>query len=341
MEKKLRKYQYSESFNVDKIEMLKKIPCKYHLIILSSDVSGNDIMKGYIYFNNPRSKYNVENNLRVNGIIPIYEKSFEIYKEMMECEKLWEQGDPPKREKANSKTNDDTMIKIIDKVLKHTEKMVKTTMKQSTEVMKSNTIQNQQLLQELAKTIMLTNNTMMNSNNNNTNSNNQTTNNKITNINVFLNEECKDAITLKEFIERIVIEDSDIIRIRDKGYVDSVVYKMTEELKTYDLKKRPIHCSDIKREMMHIKDQSGWTRENAGDSKPINSAIARISQFQSRKMTDYYSKMDTEIGTRGFEEQARVMYNISTGGGNPELYNRKIMKQLVERVYLNMKELNE
>ena len=338
MEKKLRKYQYSQVFNVDKIETLKLIPCKYHLIILTTDICGNDIMKGYIYFNNPRSKYNVENNLRVNHVIPIYEKSFEIYKEMLEGEKLWEYGDPPKREKTSTKTNDDTMIKIIDKVLKHTEKMVKTTMEQSTEVMKSNVVQNQQLLQELAKTIMLTNNTMTNSNNNNTNTN---SNNKITNINVFLNEECKDAITLKEFIEKMVIEDEDIIRIRDKGYVDSVVYKITEELKTYDLKKRPIHCSDIKREMMHIKDQTGWTREQASDSKPINRAIARISQFQCRKMTDYYSKMDTEIGSSGFEEQARVMYNISTGGGNPESYNKKIMKQLVEKVYLNMKELND
>ena len=335
MEKRVRKYHYSLLFDVDKIEHLKSVHCIYHLLVHATDICGNEIIKGYICFNYARTKNSVENNLNVKRVIPIYEKSFEIYKEMIENDKFWEQGDPPKREKSSSKTNDDTMVKIISQVLKHTEKMVKTTVEQSTEVIKASTIQNQQLIHELAKTIMLTNNTMTNSNNNNTNSNN-----KITNINVFLNEECKDAITLKEFIEKIVIEDSDIVRIRDKGYVDSVVYKMTEELKTYDLKKRPIHCSDIKREMMHIKDQTGWTRESASDSKPINNAIARISQFQSRKMTDYYSKIDTEIGSRGFEEQAKVMYNISTGGGNPELYNKKIMKQLVEKIYLNMKELN-
>ena len=335
MEKKQRKYTYFVSFNEDKIVSLKDIKCKYHLMVYNKDISGNNVINGYICFNNPRSKYNVENYLRVNNITPICEKSFKVYKEMSECDKYWEYGEPPKREKININTNNDTMVKIINQVLKHTEKMVKTTVDQTTEVMKANVIQNQQLIQELTKTIMLTNNTMTNSNNNNTNSNN-----KITNINVFLNEECKDAITLKEFIEKIVIQDEDIVRIRDKGYIESVVYKITEELKNYDLKTRPIHCSDTKREMMHIKDQTGWTREQASDSTPINNAIARISQFQCRKMTDYYSKMNTEMGSSGFEEQAHVMARISNGGGNPDVYNKKIIKQLVEKVYINTKELN-
>ena len=108
-----------------------------------------------------------------------------------------------------------------------------------------------------------------NSYNNNTfqqNSNNQ--NHTHFNMQVFLNETCKDAINIGEFVDSVKISLQDIERVGSLGYVEGISQIILRNLKQLDVCKRPIHCSDVKREIIHIKAKNNvWERES--DIKPL------------------------------------------------------------------------
>ena len=96
--------------------------------------------------------------------------------------------------------------------------------------------------------------------NNNNNINNINSNNKF-NLNVFLNETCKDAMNLSDFIESIKVKFEDIEYSGENGFAAGVSRIFVQELNKLEICKRPIHCSDIKREIFHIKDQDSWEKE--------------------------------------------------------------------------------
>jgi hypothetical protein len=95
-------------------------------------------------------------------------------------------------------------------------------------------------------------------NNNNNNSNN--TNNNF-NMNFFLNETCKDAMSIKEFIDSLQVHFKDLEYNGENGYAAGISNIFLRELKQLDICKRPIHCSDAKREIFHIKNEDGWGKE--------------------------------------------------------------------------------
>jgi hypothetical protein len=87
-------------------------------------------------------------------------------------------------------------------------------------------------------------------------------NNNRFNINVFLNEQCKEAINMSDFLESLKIQLSDINYIRDNGLIDGISSVLINGLKSLDAYKRPIHCTDIKREVLYIKDNDEWERDD-------------------------------------------------------------------------------
>ena len=101
------------------------------------------------------------------------------------------------------------------------------------------------------------NNTIINNNNNTTNHN--TTNNF--NLNVFLNEQCKDALNISEFVDSLKITFEDLLYSKKNGLVEGISNVMIRGLKELDIYKRPIHCTDKKRETMYIKDQEKWKKD--------------------------------------------------------------------------------
>ena len=101
-------------------------------------------------------------------------------------------------------------------------------------------------------------------------------NNNRFNVNVFLNEHCKDAINMSEFLESLKIQLSDINYIRDNGLIDGISSVFINGLKRLDAYKRPIHCTDIKRETLYIKDNNEWERDD-GKEKMIN-VIGDVAQ---------------------------------------------------------------
>ena len=106
---------------------------------------------------------------------------------------------------------------------------------------------------------------------------NTTNNNQSFNLNFFLNTTCKDAMNMSEFIENIEINFKDIENIGKNGYVSGMTDMILSRIKELDVTKRPLHCTDLKRETMYIKDNDEWCKDT-----PENSKL--------RKMVNYVAK---------------------------------------------------
>jgi len=107
-------------------------------------------------------------------------------------------------------------------------------------------------------------------NNNNNTINNTITNNNSFNLNVFLNETCKDAININDFIKNIEIQLKEIENIGNNGYVSGITDIIVSRLKQLDITKRPVHCTDLKRETLYIKDEDTWNKDTNDNTKMRN-----------------------------------------------------------------------
>ena len=129
--------------------------------------------------------------------------------------------------------------------------------------------QNNELQKQMLEVIK--NGTTTNVNNSNVNSHNKTFN-----LQVFLNETCKNAMNIMDFVDSIKIQLSDIESIGELGYVNGMSKLIIKHLNALDENMRPIHCSDPKRDSMYVKDQNVWEKEDP-DNKKIKKAIKYIS----------------------------------------------------------------
>jgi hypothetical protein len=110
---------------------------------------------------------------------------------------------------------------------------------------------------------------------------NITNNKQRFNFNVFLNEKCKDAINMSEFIESITVDFNDLEYLGTQGYVSGITKLFLDGLNKLDVCKRPIHCTDLKREVLHIKDNNEWTKDDDKKTK-MTSLIERIAHRNAR-----------------------------------------------------------
>ena len=124
-------------------------------------------------------------------------------------------------------------------------------------------------------TIPPTSITNNNTNNNNTNNNNLTNcYNQTFNMNLFLNEQCKDAMNMKDFVNSIQLDTDDLESVGKLGYVEGMSNILITNLNKTELHKRPVHCSDISRETLYVKDADKWEREGPDHAKMVNAVLA-------------------------------------------------------------------
>jgi hypothetical protein len=272
----------------------------------------------------------------------------EIREELMEKGEYWETGKIYNPKKKSNVIPISKLDEVSNHVMHQNELLLQKIIDDkdilyefTNELKHQNTIllqQNAELQKGILQQSALVNsmsNTMSNSHNTSTTDNTDNSKNKkITNVNVFLNTECKDAITLSDFISNLQIKDEDLMCMREHGYVESVSKLLNRALTEYDLYKRPIHCTDTKREVLHVKDQEGWKKETpAGESANIDKAFRHISHMHRKKMTNYYK--DVEVNTKQFDEKASMMYKIASAGGTEEEnFKKKIIKNIVDNVRL-------
>jgi hypothetical protein len=129
-----------------------------------------------------------------------------------------------------------------------------------------------------------------NGTNNTTNSNNNISNNKTFNLQFFLNEECKDALNINEFVSSIKMDLDDLEITGKLGYVEGVTRIINKNLHDLDKTKRPIHCSDVKREVLYIKDENQWIKEYETNKPVLTRAIKQIAHENIKQISEWQKK---------------------------------------------------
>ena len=185
----------------------------------------------------------------------------------------------------------------------------------------------QQTIMEQNKTILeLSKNAGNNSHNTITNSHN-----KAFNLNFFLNETCKDAMNITDFVDSIKLQLEDLIKVGEIGYVEGISNIITKNLNALDVTQRPIHCTDKKRDVLYVKDEDKWEKEDT-QKKKIRKAIKKVSsknqkllpQFKEAhpdcnrsvsKYSDQYNKIIVESmggsGDNDAEKEDKIIKNIT------------------------------
>jgi hypothetical protein len=144
---------------------------------------------------------------------------------------------------------------------------------------------------------------------------NTTTNNQNFNINIFLNEECKDAMNITDFIESIQLSIEDMIKIGKQGQTQGISNILIDKLNSLDVVKRPMHCSDIKKETIYIKDEDKWQKENSSKPKLIN-ALDKLSVKSIKSLDTIENDPDVYIQTvnevlKDPREDKKIISNIA------------------------------
>ena len=168
-------------------------------------------------------------------------------------------------------------------------------------------------------------------NNTNISHSNNHSNNKTFNLQFFLNETCKNAMNIMDFVDSIKLQLSDLETVGKVGYVEGITNIINENLKALDVTQRPVHCTDKKREVLYVKDEDKWEKENESKTK-IRKAIKYIAHKNSKlipvfrelhpdcgksisKYSDQFNKIVIEAmggaGDNDTEKEDKIIANIS------------------------------
>jgi len=171
--------------------------------------------------------------------------------------------------------------------------------------------------------------------NNSHNTNNS--HNKSFNLQFFLNETCKNAMNITDFVNSLQLQLSDLERVGEIGYIEGISNIIIKKLNTLDVTERPIHCTDKKRETMYIKDEDKWEKEDENKikmhkmvRKVANKNINLISEFQElhpdwKKCSSKYSDQFNKI----------VIESMGGKGDNDYENEEKIIKRVAKEVFVD------
>ena len=154
--------------------------------------------------------------------------------------------------------------------------------------------------------------------------------NKAFNLNFFLNETCKDAMNIMDFVDSIKLQLSDLEKVGEIGYVEGISNIIVKNLKDLDVNKRPVHCTDKKRETMYIKDDNKWEKDD--EKLKLHKVVRKVAcknqnlipKFREKhpdcgkynsKFSDQYNKIVVEsmggTGDNDYEKEEKIIKNIS------------------------------
>jgi len=206
----------------------------------------------------------------------------------------------------NYEFNKDTLIEII----KQNHDFQMDMQKQMMDFMKTNVSYNNSI------------NTINNLNN---------SNNKTFNLQFFLNETCKDAMNIMDFVESVKLQVSDLENVGKVGYIEGISNIIIKNLKALDVNKRPVHCADQKREVIYVKDDNIWEKEDEANKK-LRKAIRMIAhknicmfkafrekypdceEYDSKKNSQYNTIIYESMGGKGdndYEKDTKIIKKIA------------------------------
>ena len=165
---------------------------------------------------------------------------------------------------------------------------------------------------------------------NNTNITHTNSHNKAFNLQFFLNETCKDAMNIMDFVESIKLQVSDLESVGELGYIEGISNIIVKNLNALDVTQRPVHCTDKKRETIYIKDDNKWEKDE--ERKMMHKMIKKVADKNARllpkftekypdyknyhsKTSDIYSKIIVESmggsGDNDYEKEEKIIKNIA------------------------------
>jgi hypothetical protein len=158
-------------------------------------------------------------------------------------------------------------------------------------------------------------------------------NNKTFNINMFLNEQCKDAMNMTDFVKTIELDTDDMEDVGKHGFVKGISKIFIENLEKTDVTKRPIHCSDARREILYIKDDNKWEREGINSKKLVN-AIHTV-EHKNVVLVNEWAKLNPQC--ENSETQANQIYMTlskhATDGDEENI--AKVAKRIAKTVVID------
>ena len=224
----------------------------------------------------------------------------------------------------DSSNND--IIQVLLKENTDFKTMLMEMMKNTTDLVKNNTDLQKQML-ELCKNN--NSNTTINATNNNTLNDSS----KTFNLQVFLNEKCKDAMNLDDFANSIQLKLSDLIRVGEEGYIHGMSKVIIEWLGEVELCKRPIHCSDEKREAIQVKMSDKWGRE-AIDSVNLMNAVRIVEQKQFDMLTTFRETYPECVNSDSHHNDMLIkLFQNLSNSREPEFI--KVMKKVAKSVVID------
>ena len=241
---------------------------------------------------------------------------------LCECGKEYKHRQSLYNHKKICKLEEKSNSVVVKENINDKDQLILMLVKQNAELIKETTDFKSMMMKVLENGTHNTSNTITNNNNNNSN-------NKAFNLNLFLNETCKDAMNINDFVESIKLQVSDLENVGEVGFVEGISNIIVKNLNALDVTQRPIHCTDKKRETIYIKDENVWEKDESQCKmrRMIKKVVSKnqrlIPKFKeqnpeynksSSKVSDKYNKLIIESmggsGDNDAEKEDKIVRNI-------------------------------
>jgi hypothetical protein len=254
------------------------------------------------------------------------------------CDKVFKHHSSMYRHQTKCNIKDALGKDIVVELLKQNQDFKQLIIDQNNKLEQQNKLfveQNQDLQQQIidiCKNGITNNNTI----------NNVNSHNKTFNLQVFLNEDCKDAMNITDFVDSIKFQLADLEHMGRVGYVEGISNIIIRNLKALDVTKRPVHCTDQKRETIYIKDAGVWTKEDE-DNKNVRKLIKKVA-FRNSKCIRLFKEKHPDCITsesKYSDTYSKIVIEAMGGGSKCNDYDsenkiiRKIAKEMtIDKIHL-------
>ena len=160
--------------------------------------------------------------------------------------------------------------------------------------------------------------------------------NKTFNLNFFLNEQCKDAMNIMDFVDTFKLDFTDLDNVGKLGYVEGISNIIIQKLNEMDIYKRPIHCSDLKRETTHVKDKGIWEKDNGNHDK-LRLAIRHVTQKNIKLLNPWIEAHPQAQASAHYLNDVYMNYIKQSMGGKGDLDDNeaKIIKKIAKVILID------
>jgi hypothetical protein len=230
------------------------------------------------------------------------------------------------KKKCNIPDVNDTNVDLIDK-----DQLILMLVKQNSELIKETSdfksmmMEQQNMMMEVIK------------NGTNISNNNINSHNKTFNLQFFLNETCKDAMNIMDFVDSIKIQLDDLENVGNLGYVDGISKIIVKNLISLDETKRPVHCTDSKREVMYVKDEDKWEKENENKQK-MRKVIKHVTHKNSKLLKEYKAKYQgcEKSSSKYSDQYDKLIIEAMGGKGDNDIEKEdKIIRNIAKTVTID------